>query len=95
MKMALISTQDSGYYRNEIFWEMIWALDQNIYDMYESRLAKENKALPILTEDCDRTAMRMWYSNLWDPSRNTLGLKVRYDLKSGNVVYRYIYGELG
>ena len=72
---------------------MIWALDQNIYDMYESKLQRRARLHAKITYQKIVTAQRCGtaiYGILLD---NTLGLKVRYDLKSGSAVYRYLYGK--
>lgn len=64
-------------------------VDQNIYEIMK-KLAKESKAA---YKEILQDSHSMWSSNLWDPSGNTLGIKVRYDLKSGSVVYRkYMVG---
>ena len=80
-----VAMLDSGYYLNGDSTGNDLGIDQNLFDSIKE-IAKESK------ETCKEiigNSTALWFSNLWDPSRNTLGLKVRYDLKSGSAIYRY------
>ena len=73
-----VAMLDSGYYLNGDSTGNDLGIDQNLFDSIKE-IAKESK------ETCKEiigNSTALWFSNLWDPSRNTLGLKVRYDLKS-------------
>ena len=80
-----VTMLDSGYYVNGDSVGNDLGIDQNIYDSMK-KIAKESKAA---CKEIVGNNTALWFSNLWDPSENTLGLKVRYDLKSGGPVYRY------
>lgn len=80
-----VTMRDSGYYVNGDSVGNDLGIDQNIFESMK-KIAKESK---VTCKEIIGNSSAFWFSNLWDPSGNTLGLKVRYDLKSGSAVYRY------
>ena len=80
-----VTMLDSGYYVNGDSVRNDLGIDQNLFDSMK-KIAKESRAA---CKEIIGNSTALWYSNLWDPSGNRLGLTVRYDLKSGSAVYRY------
>ena len=70
-----LSTQMPDIIGMEIFWEMIWVLDQNIYEMYGENCEGEQRSMPIISEDFDRTAFHV--------ERQSVGFFWKYIKNSG------------